>query len=136
MKIALGQSFFRHLPGISLRQMKSHFVGGEPVVREVPRRRYGFGRVLGPFVFLKIRVRSIGEIIELLRLPGKQTLRQVRNGQPVGRRGYLLWKDGRVAGEIEGFCGDDARCLMIIVIFAGHVGWKPRENHFGPGEAH
>src|SRR6476646_8079933 len=100
MKIALGQSFFRHLSGIALRQMKTHFLGGESIVWAVSRRRHDFGRILRPFALLEIRVRSIGEKIELLRLPGEQTFGQIRYGPPVGRRGYLFWKSGWIAGEV------------------------------------
>ena len=50
----------------------------------------------------------------------------------LARRGDLLGENQRVAGHVEGLGGDDARGLMIFVIFADYVVWQPREDHFRP----
>lgn len=64
---------------------------------------------------------GIGEVIDLLGLPGMKALGQICQSQAVSRGGDLLRKPRRVARKVERFGGDDTGGLVVPMVFPGLV---------------
>jgi hypothetical protein len=83
----------------------------------------------------EVLVAGVGEVVELLHLPGMKSFAVVIDAVVAFGRVDLFSKDCRVAGKVEGFSGYDRRGLVIAMIFAGDVRGHPGEDDLGASQA-
>src|SRR5437762_12659378 len=73
---------------------------------------------------------GVGEVVDLFRLPRMQPLAVVADSSAIAGRFYLFGKCHGISGEVEGFGGEHACGLVIVVIFACNVEREPSQNYF------